>query len=475
MTQPKEGTLRVVLTVLVVSALVAATAMRLWLGRDLPLWLDETWTAVIIRQPTWQAFWREAWLDCNAPLYYVVMSGWQALAGESNWALRLPSVVFVTLAGLLPAFWRPPDLSREEALTWAALLCLWWPGLAISLDARAYGLLLFVSVAVTIAYARLLERPDLKHALVWCGLGSLAILTHYYAIYLLAVQGVLFMALRRRFDLWPAALLYVPTFGWLAFHLPRLAEYARPDVAWYEPVSLPAVAGYTAFLLGPGVAAFLFALAAVIVVGGLRRRPEPAMLFIVAASGLLALLLALAVGMVRPSVTARYLVPMAPAILLGLVLLVRRSQLASIALVGLYFAAFLPVDGHRIRLASRAAYGYERQSEWLMKSRPDHLVFLWDHPAAKILDAGSLRQIGSFFFDRAGTPVETTVLIVGLHEDPNKRLVETATGERPAYLWVYNVARKSAARDYPPHPVKGWRCMHTHGGPIGIVACAKGG
>lgn len=128
-------------------AVATVTVERFWLAQGLPLWLDETWTAMIARQPTWNAFWREVWLDCNAPFYYLLMWLWEGVAGQSNLALRLPSIVFVTLAGVLPAFWRAPGMSREAALTWAALLCLWWPGIAVSLDARAYGLLLLVSVA----------------------------------------------------------------------------------------------------------------------------------------------------------------------------------------------------------------------------------------------------------------------------------------------------------------------------------------
>src|SRR4051812_14821337 len=73
----------------------AVLAIRFWLIPGLPLWLDETWTAVIAGQPTWAAFWREVWLDANAPLYYLVMALWP---GEGNFALRLPSLIFMSAA-----------------------------------------------------------------------------------------------------------------------------------------------------------------------------------------------------------------------------------------------------------------------------------------------------------------------------------------------------------------------------------------
>jgi hypothetical protein len=469
---PAQPRLNNILLAVVVVAVAAVTAERLWLAQGLPLWLDETWTAMIAGQPTWSAFWREAWLDCNAPFYYVVMWLWERVAGQSNLALRAPSLIFVTLAGLLPAFWRAPGMSRATALTWAALLCLWWPGISVSLEARAYGLLLLVSVAQTIAYARVLDRPDLNRALLWAGLASLAILTHYYALYLAAVQGVLLLALRRPWRTWPAALLFLPAFGWLAMHLPRLADYARPEVAWYEPVSLGTISSYVTYITGPDWRLFPALVAMIVVASVLWKRPRPSTLWIVVGASVAALLLALAIGVMKPSLTPRYLIPMIPALLLGLALAVHRSPLAGIALVALFLGATLTPEAHWKKLQERAAYGYEPHSAWLMAARPDHLVFAWDHPAAQILDEGSLARLGGFFFHRAGVNIETKGLILRRTDDPNVRLPQAAEGERPAFIWIYNVARKTAAREHPPREIAGWRCMSTRDGPIGIAACA---
>lgn len=469
---PARLRLNTILLTIVVLAAAAVTAERVWLAQGLPLWLDETWTAAITGQPSWSLFWREVWRDCNAPLYYLVMRLWEGVAGQSNLALRLPSLAFVTLAGLLPVFWRPAGMSRETALTWAALLCLWWPGIAMSLEARAYGLLLLVSVAQTIAYARVLDRPDLNRALVWAGLASLAILTHYYAIYLAAVQGVLLLVLKRPWRTWPAALLFLPAFGWLAIHLPRLADYARPEVAWYEPVFLGTIGSYVTYLIGPPWQWFPALVVVIVVAGVLWKRPAPSALWTVVGAGIVAVLLALAIGAIKPSLTPRYLTPMVPAVLLGLALAVHRSALASIALVVLCLGAALTPGAHWKTLQERSAYGYEPHSKWLTAARPDHLVFAWDHPAAQILDEESLAQLGGFFLRRDGMELETTALILRPGDDPNVRLPQAARGDRPAIIWIYNRARKSAAREHPPREIPGWRCMSTKDSPIGVVACA---
>src|ERR1044072_265573 len=87
--------------------------VRAWLISELPLWVDETWTGVIAGQNTWASFWRAAWLDCNAPLYYAFMALWTDLFGLSNVALRTPSLIFVVAAAMVPAIWKTPGLSRE--------------------------------------------------------------------------------------------------------------------------------------------------------------------------------------------------------------------------------------------------------------------------------------------------------------------------------------------------------------------------
>lgn len=468
---------------------------RLWLAQDLPLWIDETWTAVIANQPTWSDFWREAWLDCNPPLYYLFMAIWTELAGLSNAALRAPSFAFVALAAAVPLLVRVPGLTKEARVCWAALLYFWWHAGILSADARVYGMLLFISTAQTIAYVQLLDAPSTRRALGWAALASAAILSHYYALFLAAVQGALYLALHRDKALrtWPAALAFVPSFAWLATHLPRLADYARPDVAWYVPLTLAGSAQQISFVLGART--YLFAAAAILGllatwymirkrgVGSLDAKPrqpgeQGRYVAWAAASALFAFVLILGVAIIKPTLTTRYLTPLVPPVMLGIVLIVGRlhgSARAYTALVLVFFAGSVPTGEIRAQQTFRGSYGFQRVSEELMKTaRPNQVVFAWDHPAAKILDQNSMRQLGGFFFGRAGADVETVPIIFQPGEDPNIRLTAEANADRSSIIWLYNVARQSSARDFPPRisEMDGWSCTHSTSGPTGIVACA---
>lgn len=463
---------------------------RISLGLDLPLWLDETWTAIIADQGSWSGFWREAWLDCNPPLYYLLMAFWTDAAGISNVALRLPSLFFLVSAAALPLVWRMPGLSREGHLTWGALLFFWWYSGSLAFDARAYSMLLFVCTAQTIAFARLLDRATLSRAFLWTGLASAAVLTHYYSLFVVAVQGAIYLHLRRKEAVrtWPALTAFIPSFGWLLIHLPRLGDYARDDVAWYVPVDVADALGLFAYVLGAKTPAFAVAaivgLVATILLAKKRADAAPdeqehgSVLWWVAASAALALAAAVAVAIVKPTLADRYLTGMVPPAMLGLVLIVRRlhgTHLAYAGLLAIYLAGSVDPFLLKDRLAGRSAYGFDRASAGLLATKPDQIIFAWDHPASKILDENSLRQLGGFFFERAGSSAVTVPVVLRLGEDPNKRLVSEATAERAGIIWLYNVARRSVARDYPPRIANfpGWRCHHAWQRTTGIVACHR--
>ena len=476
-------------TLLAVGAVVL-TAERLWLGRDLPLWLDEVWTAMIAGQPTWESFWRQAWLDVNPPLYYVMMKLEGAVAGQSNWALRAPSLVLTLAAAFLPVIWRPPGLSRNAALVWAVLLLLWWPATALALDARSYALLFLIAVAQTIAFARMLDGPNLSRAVLWVGFCALGILTHYYAAYVCLVQGLTYVAIHRRraVNTWPAALLMIPVAIWGLHHLPRMIEYAQPDVAWYIPLNRSGALDLLTYPFGPRKLAFTCVAVGIPLVGlmigerappSVKDGPDPASRgwTWAALSGLLALTVATAVTVMWPSLTERYLTPMVPAILLCLVLILGRSRATGVftlALVAVFAALVATPAQMGRRLEGRAFYGWERASDFVAPARPKRLVFFWDHPATKIMDRNSLVQLGGFFFRRDGREVETVTPIVRPGENPNLRLLSQA---RPhdAVIWIYNRDRKSAARDHPPTlaGTPGWRCDDRRRQAIGVVACVR--
>ncbi len=471
---------------------MAAFGLRIWLGLGLPLWLDESWTAMIATQPNWADFWREVWLDCNPPLYYAVMALWTGVFGASDLALRLPSLIFAALAIALPLGLRVPALSRAAALCFAVLLALWQPGFEMSVDARGYALLLALSVAQLLAYIRLMAAPDRRRAWIWAGLASLAGLTHYHSLLVSGLQGLalLYVHRARALELWPAALAFVPAFGWLAIHAPRLADYARPDVAWYEPMTPSLAGGFIRYVLGGAGWLHMGILAGVIVLShalalGKTAAPKSgrhiampearrALRWAVLAS-VIGLMIELALGTLRPMLTDRYLVPLVPGILLGLVLAIGQSRyyVASLAALVIAFGLTLNPSDMRAKLVEKTRYSFAPASSFIAKSPAKRLIFAWDHPAARILDAQSLAKLGGFFVARAGRDMPVTAIRLPPGRDGNALLQRTSPADA-GVIWIYNRARASAARHRPPVPLlwHGRPCQLEQGRWIGTLACA---
>lgn len=441
----------------------AVLAMRLWLLPGLPLWLDETWTAVIAGQPSWAAFWREVRLDANAPFYYLVMALWP---GEGNFALRLPSLIFMIAAPLLAFGWKLPGLSREARLAWAALLFFWSPGLLLSADARSYALLLLVGVAQTIAYSRLIDSPGPRRAALWCGLASLAVATHYFAAWLALAQGLLYLALHkgRAVRTWPALLVLTPLAAWGVHHLPRLLIYARPEIVWYERLSLDEALDVAAYAVGPGL---LFALLLAAILAAcrlLKAEPSGRGARWAAISSAAALALVVAMGMKQPFLVDRYLTPLVPGILLGIVLLARAP--AGHAVVAAFYLAWINPAAVRGTLERRAVFGLEMPTRYLLAARPDSLVYSLGYGGARVMDPATMAKIGGYFFEQAGRRVDSKMIVTG--PDALGELLAAARGPRPAIILLY---RQDNAPDLGRLP-SDWQCRNARGYRSGTLACA---
>jgi hypothetical protein len=469
---------------LALAALVAfavGTALRFTVGFGEPLWLDETFTGAIAGQPDFVSLGHQVYADVNAPLYYLVMYGWTRLGGLSDLSLRWPSAVFAT-AAVLFAFRGGRGLDRRLCLIWGALLGLWQPGLVQASDARCYALLLLMATVTTVAFSRVLTTPDRPSAILWASVGALTILTHYFAVPLIAAQGaILLLRYRiRALRLWPSLVVFAPALGWIAFHAPRLAEFARPEVVWYAPLDvtdLPDIvlyavplAGLVCLVIGAGLLAY----------GRLRRPPDAdiggEVLYVVLAS-VVGFVLVLAAALLRPSFTLRYTIPFVPGLLLGLALTIRRASRiwprfppVAIALFLAALIAFVP---------PRRAYSFEKASDAIAAAGARRVVFLWDHPSAPVQDPAQLRAVGGFFLARSGHPVEVVALRTPWTEDPQPAFLAAAGADpKTALLWVYDAnLPKTAALAHPPRIESidsAWRCRNHAAAPFVALVCLRG-
>ncbi len=450
-------------------------AQRAILALDLPLWIDESWTAGIITQDNWPAFWHELRQDPNGPLYYVIMRLWIGVAGVSNFSLRLPSIVATIAAAAMPLVWRAHRLPRSASLVWAVLIMLWWNGSIAAVDARTYGLLLFLVTCQTIAFMALLYEPNARQTATWSTLAACAILAHYHAAILIGVQGLLFVIVCRRAALrnaWAIACPQLPMLAWVTYHFPSLIRYSQPDVVSYSVLSPSEIWSAIKYVLGPPTTVFpALVVSGLCVAHGIGRfrkessasRPTSQQ-WDAAVAGLIALIGTICISIFLPILELRYLTTLVPSVLMCLVLIamsVKRDQFAYTILLVLFAGAaglMSPVPW----LRERAEYGFQAAMAPYWELNPDQIIVAIDFPGAKIVEPHTAESLIKFEAARHHNDAMPIWVNLTSDLDPNIVLLAKATGRRPVIFWMFTNLNTQARKQgilIPTH--RDWKCRFT--------------
>lgn len=158
--------------------------LRLWGITDNPLALDEPFS-VYHAQFSAGHIWQVLSRGNNPPVYEWILHGWIGLFGTDVFWVRLPSVLFSSLAA---GFWFLAVvrfMPRWAALGVAFLFTFCSQYLYFSHEARAYPLLLLVLAVAAFFWFRLLwqaQRPGTGFAVAGTFFMALAVYVHYLAL-----------------------------------------------------------------------------------------------------------------------------------------------------------------------------------------------------------------------------------------------------------------------------------------------------
>jgi mannosyltransferase len=219
-------------------AVAVGVVLRFWTRSH--LWLDEALSVNIARLPVGDI--PEALRhDGHPPLYYVLLHGWMSVFGESDRAVRALSGVCSVAA--LPLMWLAGKRLGGRTVAWIAVLVLalnpW--ALRYATEARMYSLIVALVLAGYLLVTKALEDDG-----IWWLVGIVAVtaallLTHYWALYLVAATVVLLGLQLRSRDTRRSALrvLIAIAVGSLAFvpWLPSFAyQAAHTGSPWAKPI-----------------------------------------------------------------------------------------------------------------------------------------------------------------------------------------------------------------------------------------------
>ena len=153
------------------------------------LWLDEGGTWNEITSKSWLALLGELFNPRQGyPLYHLLMKTWVVIAGDSEWALRLPSAIAGALTVALTF-----ELGRrlyEQRVGMAAAMLLMLNPFALwqAQDAKAYSLLMLAVVWSLLTLVRALESPSRSRWIHWILSVIVLLMLHRFALFLVIGQ-----------------------------------------------------------------------------------------------------------------------------------------------------------------------------------------------------------------------------------------------------------------------------------------------
>ena len=478
-----------------VGALVLFVANILTASLRVPLWLDENFSATIAAQPTFARLVNWCLNELSGPLYYSLLWVWEKIAGDGNVALRIPSIALSIAA---PGFllWKGhPD--RTTRTLWALYIALWQPGLGIATEARPYTLMLLLGCVQAVCFLHLMRAPTTRRAAIWAGVSALAVLTHYHALVISGVQGLAYLLIWRQTALrtWPALLVLAPMAAWMSWHLQFVLHYANSGQTWYQVLTWQQALFVPVFFCGSVATAAalvvllpasLYARIARARAGAQPLRPSPEVVLI--ATGLIATLIVVAMGFVRPSFSMRYLLAYVGAVSLLIPLVLREVKpllpVAPMLIVMLFIGTAMPPLVQNLKAPEadhRYQFNFEQPSAWIMAHGPKDgrtrkLVFLWDNPTALLGKPDKLADVGGFFFRREHRPVAVLIPHYALNADPYPAVLALTQGRADsAVIWAFDKAvPNTSALRHPPGVLQDktrWTCRDFGADAITVLAC----
>ena len=165
--------------------------LRLYdLGKE-SLWRDEVYSIRIAELSLPEIFKNE---ETNPPLHFLLLHYWQKIFGTSEFAVRFPSLILGVLSILLIYQIGVKLFSQEVGVLSALILSLSSFHIHYSQEARAYALMVFLTLASNLFYINSLEDKKAKSVAGYIAATTLLAYSHVYALFIIIAQNIHFLS-----------------------------------------------------------------------------------------------------------------------------------------------------------------------------------------------------------------------------------------------------------------------------------------
>jgi mannosyltransferase len=204
------------------------------------LWNDELMSVAYANSDGfWERLLRSA-TTINMAFYYVVLHFWLNL-GQSDFFVRLPSVVFGLLA--IPAIYvlGARLFDRKVGIIAALLLAVHALHIEYSQEARSYSLAVLLAILSSLFLVRVIERSTPNNWLSYIVFSVLMVYTHVFGLLVIMAHAVSFLFILRQQVPWMDMVISMITIGLMLLPLGVLTLVHGDAVNWVPTPSLEGI------------------------------------------------------------------------------------------------------------------------------------------------------------------------------------------------------------------------------------------
>ncbi len=172
------------------AVLLLAALLRIYHLNDQGLWGDEGWSVEFSEPSNPADVTRNLADDLHPPLYFISLSLWRQIAGDTEIAMRLWAVFPALLTVALIERLGRQVFSPAAGIFAALVLALADKHIVLAQEVRHYPLAFMWMALTSLAFLRWIEQPNRTRTLHYALLIILGVYTHYYTALILLVQIV---------------------------------------------------------------------------------------------------------------------------------------------------------------------------------------------------------------------------------------------------------------------------------------------
>ncbi len=200
------------------------------------LWSDEIYTLTMINGPLWELP-AKLQNDLHPPLYYLLLKGFTAVAGESAYSLRLFSVIALLLTIVTGYCVGKRLFGRRGALCLCLMMMATPMPVIFSHQARMYTWAAFAVTGLFLYALLYLQTGNRRHLLYLLLFTLMAMYMHYYSLAAAFIANVMVFGLMVNkkdhiYAMGVAAVLYLPWLWWVGVQVQKVQQaFWAPEVS----------------------------------------------------------------------------------------------------------------------------------------------------------------------------------------------------------------------------------------------------